>query len=207
MNISCFTVGAYSTNCYCVCGDTFAFIVDPAYPSEEILSFAKQNSNKPIKYILLTHCHIDHIEGVNKVKEIWKCPVVISQKDAVGLENPKINLSQMLFEYNFSITADYTVKNGDEIDMGELKVSVIETPGHTVGSVCYICGDNMFSGDTLFYRTIGRTDVPTSDFSAMQVSLKKLSDLNTDYKIFAGHGKATNLFDEKKYNGFMSCSL
>lgn len=203
MNIGCYTVGAGHTNCYCVAGEGYAFIVDPAYPAKEILEFAKANTDKAHKYILLTHCHIDHIEGVEAVKEIWSCPVIISEDDAAGLENPQINLSRRLFGYDLSLSADVTVEDGDKIDLGCGEICVMATPGHTVGSVCYIFKDIMFSGDTLFSGTIGRTDVPTSDTSAMLGSLKRLQRLETDYKVYPGHGGATTIFCEKKFNSFM----
>ena len=203
MNIECLCLGSLGTNCYCVSGESFAFVVDPAYEDEKLTAFAKENANKEYKYILLTHCHIDHILGVNKVKEIWNCPIVIGAADENSLENPKINLSEMIFGFTFSVKADMTVREGDEIDLGEEKISVLETPGHTGGSVCYILGDSMFTGDTLLSGTIGNTNFPTSNTVEMLKTLKKLADTDTDYKLYPGHNSATTLFYEKKYNRFM----
>ncbi len=203
MNIKRFCLGEFGTNSYAVEGENFAFIIDPADKSEELISFAKENADKEYKYILLTHCHIDHILGVNAIKEIWNCPLVISEDDASSLENPKINLSEMIFGYSFSLKADLTVRGGDEIDLGDTKITVLATPGHTTGSVCFIIGDNMFSGDTLFRGTIGNTNFPTSNTPEMIRTLKKLATMDTDYKLYPGHDSETTLFYEKKYNQFM----
>lgn len=203
MKINRLCLGELGTNCYCVAGDNFALVIDPAEETDELAAFAEENADKEYKYILLTHCHIDHILGVNRVKHIWNCPIVIGEDDALSLENPAINLSRMLFGYDFSLKADLRVKDGDEVDLGEEKISVLATPGHTRGSVCYILGDNMFSGDTLFKGTIGNTNFPTSNTLEMLITLKRLAALDTDYKLYPGHDSTTTLFYEKKYNRFM----
>ncbi len=203
MKISCYNIGALSTNCYCVAGEDYAFIIDPAEAHGDVLGFARNTAEKPHKYILLTHCHIDHIIGVAEVKNIWNCPVVISDADAEALTDPKLNLSRMIFGVDFTCQADMTVADGDTLNLGSDKISVMATAGHTPGSVCYILGDCMFSGDTLFKGSIGRTDFPRSSTADMIKSLKKLATLDTDYKVYSGHGDPTTLFYEKKFNPFM----
>lgn len=203
MKIECFNIGQLGTNCYCVSGEDYAFIIDPADVDDAVLDFAKANKEKKYKYILLTHCHIDHIIGTEAVKEIWNCPVVISESDAKALMQPEYNLSRLIFREDFCVYADLTVKDKDELNLGAESIQVLATPGHTPGSVCYILGDNMFSGDTLFKGTIGRTDFPRSNQSDMLNSLSILSKLETDYKVYPGHEDPTTLFYEKKYNPFM----
>lgn len=203
MKIKRLMLGELGTNCYAVSDDDYAFVVDPADESEELISFAEQNKNKEYKYILLTHSHIDHILGVEKIKEIWNCPIVIGAKEAESLENPRENLSTYIFGKEYSISADLTVKNGELIPLGSAEISVLETPGHTKGSVCYILGDNMFSGDTLFKGTIGRTDFPTSSTEEMAKTLEMLSKIERDYNLYPGHDEATTLFKEKKFNQYM----
>lgn len=203
MKINCFTVGQLGTNCYCVAGEDFAFIIDPADVDFSVLNFARENQGKSHKYILLTHCHIDHILGVNAVKEIWNCPVVISERDADALRAPEYNLSHFIFGKDIGVTADVTVSDGDKISLGSDSISVLATPGHTPGSVCYIIGDNMFSGDMLFKCSIGRTDFPRSNHLEMMNSLLRLAALSTDYKVYPGHEAPTTLFYEKKYNPYM----
>lgn len=203
MKINCFIVGQLGTNCYCVAGEDFAFIIDPADVDFSVLNFARKTTSKLHKYVLLTHCHIDHILGVNAVKEIWDCPVVISENDAEALFTPEYNLSRFIFGKDMGITADMTVKDGDKISLGSESISVLATPGHTPGSVCYIIGDNMFSGDTLFKCSIGRTDFPRSNHLDILSSLSRLAALSTDYKVYPGHEADTTLFYEKKYNPYM----
>ncbi len=203
MRINCLNLGELATNCYCVSGEDFAFVVDPADTSDELIYFVTESTDKKHKYILLTHCHIDHILGVNAIKQIWNCPIVIGKEDAESLKDPKVNLSGMIFGFDFSIKADITVAEGDKIDLGEQEICVLETPGHTKGSVCYILGEHMFSGDTLFKGTIGNTNFPTSNTCEMLKTLKKLAEMDTDYKLYPGHDSATTLFYEKKYNRFM----
>lgn len=203
MKIECYKVGALLTNSYCVAGEDFAFIVDPADSDERLIAFAKQNKSKSIKYILLTHGHFDHVLGVEAIKGIWGCPLVIGCYDTECLKNPELNLSAMFSDSNISLVADVLKADGDIINLGEAEISVMHTPGHTKGSVCYILDDIIFSGDTLFKGTIGRTDFPTSDTMAILSSLKRLSALEKDYKIYPGHNSETTLFYEKKYNQFM----
>lgn len=203
MKINRLMLGGLGTNCYAVSGEDFAFVVDPADESEELNSFAEQNKNKEYKYILLTHCHIDHILGVEKIKEIWNCPIVIGEKEAESLKNPRENLSTYIFGTEYSLSADLLVKNGELIPLGNAEISVLETPGHTKGSVCYILGDNIFSGDTLFKGTIGRTDFPTSNIEEMARTLELLSRMEKDYNLYPGHEDATTLFTEKKFNQYM----
>ncbi len=203
MKIKRLMLGELGTNCYTVSGEDFAFVVDPADVSEDLICFAKENSDKEYKYILLTHCHIDHILGAEKIKEIWSCPIVIGEKEAKSLENPSENLSTYIFGKEYSLYADLTVRNGEVIALGSAEISVLETPGHTKGGVCYILEDNIFCGDTIFKGTIGRTDFPTSNVQEMAKTLEMLSKMDKDYNLYPGHEEATTLFREKKFNQYM----
>lgn len=203
MKIKRLSLGELGTNCYILSGEDFAVVIDPADVSEELISFATEEKDKKYKYILLTHCHIDHILGVERVREIWNSPIVIGEKDAASLKTPSENLSTYIFGKEYKLTADLMVKDGDKISLGSKEISVLETPGHTKGSVCYILEDNMFSGDTLFKGTIGRTDFPTSNIEEMAKTLEMLSSMEKDYNLFPGHDDATTLFREKKFNQYM----
>ncbi len=203
MIVKRFNIGALSTNCYVVSGEDFAFIVDPADADSEMLKYVLPLSDKPNKAILLTHCHIDHILGLNAVHEIWRCPIIIGEEDMEAIMNPKYNLSAMIFGADIAFSADKALKDGDEIALGSAKINVLAAPGHTPGSVCYMIEDAMFSGDVLFRGTIGRTDFPRSSTSDMLKSLKKLAEISTNYRVFAGHNEETTLFYEKKYNPFL----
>lgn len=156
-----------------------------------------------LKYILLTHGHFDHIIGVKSVKEKYGAQVVISKEDEPMLNSSKLSLAVFCNAPQNNVDADIIVKDGDEITLGEIKIKVMATPGHTSGSVCYIAENCIFSGDTLFYCSCGRTDFPSGSHEQMMSSLQKLKALDGDYKVYTGHNKLTTLDFERKNNPYM----
>lgn len=156
-----------------------------------------------LKYILLTHGHFDHIIGVKSVKEKYGAQVVISKEDEPMLNSSKLSLAVFCNAPQNNVEADIIVKDGDEITLGEIKIKVMATPGHTSGSVCYIAENCIFSGDTLFYCSCGRTDFPSGSHEQMMSSLQKLKALDGDYKVYTGHNNLTTLDFERKNNPYM----
>lgn len=156
-----------------------------------------------LKYILLTHGHFDHIIGVKSVKEKYGAQVVISKEDEPMLNSSKLSLAVFCNAPQNNVDADIIVKDGDEITLGETKIKVMATPGHTSGSVCYIAENCIFSGDTLFYCSCGRTDFPSGSPEQMVSSLQKLKALDGDYKVYTGHNNLTTLDFERKNNPYM----
>lgn len=156
-----------------------------------------------LKYILLTHGHFDHIIGVKSVKEKYGAQVVISKEDEPMLNSSKLSLAVFCNAPQNNVDADIIVKDGDEITLGETKIKVMATPGHTSGSVCYIAENCIFSGDTLFYCSCGRTDFPSGSPEQMMLSLQKLKTLDGDYKVYTGHNNLTTLDFERKNNPYM----
>lgn len=156
-----------------------------------------------LKYILLTHGHFDHIIGVKSVKEKYGAQVVISKEDEPMLNSSKLSLAAFCNAPQNNVDADIIVKDGDEITLGEIKIKVMATPGHTSGSVCYIAENCIFSGDTLFYCSCGRTDFPSGSPEQMMSSLQKLKALDGDYKVYTGHNNLTTLDFERKNNPYM----
>lgn len=156
-----------------------------------------------LKYILLTHGHFDHIIGVKSVKEKYGAQVVISKDDEPMLNSSKLSLAVFCNAPQNNVDADIIVKDGDEITLGEIKIKVMATPGHTSGSVCYIAENCIFSGDTLFYCSCGRTDFPSGSPEQMMSSLQKLKALDGDYKVYTGHNNLTTLDFERKNNPYM----
>ncbi|WP_296967160.1 MBL fold metallo-hydrolase [uncultured Eubacterium sp.] len=156
-----------------------------------------------LKYILLTHGHFDHIIGVKSVKEKYGAQVVISKEDEPMLNSAKLSLAVFCNAPQNNVDADIIVKDGDEITLGEIKIKVMATPGHTSGSVCYIAENCIFSGDTLFYCSCGRTDFPSGSPEQMMSSLQKLKALDGDYKVYTGHNNLTTLDFERKNNPYM----
>lgn len=156
-----------------------------------------------LKYILLTHGHFDHIIGVKSVKEKYGAQVVISKEDEPMLNSSKLSLAVFCNAPQNNVDADIIVKDGDEITLGEIKIKVMAIPGHTSGSVCYIAENCIFSGDTLFYCSCGRTDFPSGSPEQMMSSLQKLKALDGDYKVYTGHNNLTTLDFERKNNPYM----
>lgn len=192
--IQTFCLGDLQTNCYLLqdraC--TRCCIVDPGAEANRILSFLKKNG-LTLDAVFLTHGHFDHVGAVKELAAETDCKVYINEKD---LTLPVPLTGGKLFYTD-------TYKEGDHLHFAGLNFDVIETPGHTQGSVCLLVDDAMFSGDTLFANTCGRTDLPGGDQTAMVRSLWRLSGLGKDYRVFPGHGRATSLFAEKANNPYM----
>ncbi len=197
---------AFQSNCYVVENDNKeAIAFDIGGDAQEFMKFLKQN-DLVLKKILLTHGHFDHIMGVSEVASLTGAEVYIHREDELMLTDAKVNLSSFMGENAFKKVENYTVvSDGEVIEFGDASVKVFHTPGHTRGSVCYICEDMIFSGDTLFRRSIGRTDFPGGSYNTIINSLKKIKKLadTADYKIYPGHEQTTTLSDEIKNNMYM----
>ena len=190
MKISMVTVGPVQTNVYLI-GDEKtkeAALVDPADSPEEIMAMILK-SGFSVKKILLTHGHFDHIAALNDIVEKTGAEIFISEKDVELLRDANKNAAMLFF--GMDIHSDLpvtTVKNGDKIAVGNLEVSVQETPGHTKGSVCYFVEKAVFTGDTIFRDGYGRTDLYGGEYAALRVSLMELVPGLKGKKIYPGHG-------------------
>ena len=189
------------TNCYIVQDEKTkeTMVIDPGGSVNEIvelLDILKAN----LKYIYLTHCHGDHIGGVKELKERKGGKILIHRYDAEGLYNPEINLREHVGLTPEHLEADSRVDDADLIHLGDLEFEVLHTPGHTSGGSCLYCEEEklLFSGDTLFRGTWGRTDVPTGNFEDVINSItKKLMVLPDETIVYPGHGKSTMIREEK----------
>lgn len=189
------------TNCYIICDENTkeTIVVDPAGDVDKIIEMI-DILNAKLKYIYLTHCHGDHIEGVNELKEKKGGKILIHRLDAEGLNNQDINLTGLIDLPEIELEADSRVDDNDLIHIGDIKFVVIHTPGHTCGSSCLYCEQEklLISGDTLFRGAWGRTDLPTSSFIEIIHSIVyKLMILPEDVIVYPGHGKSTMIGDEK----------
>lgn len=202
IKIKQFIAGQLENNMYLVMDEDTknAVLIDATELIPEITDNVKQ-LGADVKYILLTHGHFDHIMGLNVLKKELKAEALICKDDIVISDN--INEFTRLFNWPDSVPPVYEkyIKDGDIIPVGNMNIKVIHTPGHTEGGVCYLIEDNLFSGDTLFRGSVGRTDLFGGNFSKLSDSIKnKLFKLDNDIKVFPGHGPMTTIGYEKKYN-------
>lgn len=190
------------TNCYIVFDQESkeTMVVDPAGDVDRIIEMINILQGN-LKYIFLTHCHGDHIAGVKELREKMGGKVLIHRLDVEGLNNKEINLTEFMDGLpEIEIDADSRLDDGDLIHVGNLEFKVIHTPGHTKGGCSlYLESEKLlFSGDTLFRGTWGRTDLPTSDFRDIISSIiNKLLVLPDDTIVYPGHGKSTMIENEK----------
>lgn len=208
MTVKTFTVGNMDNKCYLVTDDAGgeSALVDASFAHKSFvdeISSLKDN----LKYIFLTHGHYDHILSVAPIEEATGAKVVIHKRDAICLSSPVFSLAERHGLDQHPVSADILCDDGDEISLGELTFKVIYTPGHTVGCVCYECGDALFTGDTLFRLGVGRTDLPTGSTPKMVDSLKKLYNIKGDFEVFPGHGKPSTLDVERSMNPFMKRAM
>lgn len=198
-------LGMIQTNCYLLLDENTgkAAVIDPGAYETPLSEMIAAPGIKQIEYILLTHGHFDHILGLKELKEKTGAKVAVHQLDAQMLQDP-MECRAFLHDVSLSpVVPDILLKDGDEITLGSLKIKTIHTPGHTPGSVCYLCGNVMFSGDTLFSGSVGRTDFPYSDSVKMLESIRCLRDLPEDYQVLPGHGLTTTLSRERRQNPYM----
>lgn len=190
------------TNCYIVKEEKSgeAMVVDPGGSANEIIEMLDTLGIDKIKYIYLTHCHADHIGAVEELKKQKGGKILIHVKDAEGLHNNEISLTGYLGMDAIYLYPDSRVNDMDLIHLGNLEFQVLHTPGHTQGGTCLYCENEklVFSGDTIFRGTWGRTDLPTSSFTSIMDSINnKIMDLPEDVIIYPGHGKMTMLKEER----------
>lgn len=193
--------GIMGINCYIVQDEKTkeTMIIDPGNLPENLIEILDAMQIK-LKYILLTHCHGDHINGVSKVKEKYGGQILIHRNDAEGLKDININLSTHIGLEPVIVQEDARIDDGDLLHIGEIEFKVIYTPGHTDGSISLYCEKEkmLFSGDTLFRGAWGRTDLPTSSFEKIISSItNKLMNLPEDTIVYPGHGKSTIIREEK----------
>lgn len=195
MEIKVLPLGLIAANCYMIATEKTAIVMDPGKYSPIVSEFLKQGKFKH-RAILLTHSHFDHICGAERLRDETDTNIVIGKKDEEGLFNTHLSLSDRFHAKQEPFHADQTVNDSDILKIGDLEINCIETPGHTTGSMCYLLENNLFSGDTLFAGSIGRTDFPGSNYYDMCNSLKRLINLPEDTKVFPGHGEATTIEEE-----------
>lgn len=210
MQVISLTVGPLSTNCYIlVCEESReSAIIDPGFNKidEEFVLEKICEQKLRVKYIINTHGHLDHISGNAKVKEETKAIIAVHYYDADMLTDPEKNLSRMLGLNIISPPADLVLRDGDKLRVGRHEIQVLHTPGHTPGSISLYLGEEkiVFTGDTLFAGSIGRTDFPGSSYEELILSIKKkLLTLPDETRVYPGHGPETTIGVERRENLFL----
>ena len=194
MKVYALPLGDYQTNCYIVHDESRkdCFVVDPGYQCGDILDFCA-GKGLTIAAILLTHGHFDHVGAVKELAAETDCDVYLHEAETTM--PPMMTTGKLHYTHTYD--------EGDTITVAGLPVSVLHTPGHTPGSVCLVCDSHMFSGDTLFAMSCGRTDLPGGSWKTIQDSLKRLASLEGNLWVHPGHGESTTLSQEKQYNPYM----
>jgi hydroxyacylglutathione hydrolase len=201
MLVKTLPVGQLQTNCYIVTDENTldCAVIDPGDESNTILDYLEEN-HLHCQYILITHGHYDHTMAVTAVAEATGAVICMNEKDA------NATIDSAPFRFNPPKNTIY-YKEGDKIQVGGLTFQVLETPGHTPGGVTLLCEDCLFTGDTLFKGSCGRTDFPGGDMEAELRSLRRLGELPGDYEVYPGHMEATTLDQERRFNFYMKRAL
>ena len=206
-------IGMFAVNCYLVVSEAGnAVMIDcPEEGGAEGLLAELEKSGAKLTKILLTHGHCDHIETLAEIANATGAEVYIHKFDAPKLTDSHGNLSEYFAAYLDGPVKHYdkaiAVSDGDIIKQDELEFRVMHTPGHTSGCVCYIVNDVMFSGDTLFRDSIGRTDMVDGNYQVLSESLKKLTEITENYRVLSGHGDETTLDREKNHNPYIGGNM
>ncbi len=196
-------LGMMSTNCYLLKNreSGTALIVDPAEQADRIADTLTGMEAKP-EAILLTHGHFDHIGAAEKLRERYQIPILAHKREREVLENPDLNLTKW-YGAGYTLTADRYLRDGEVLELAGFEIKVLHTPGHTIGSVSYYLPEEaaLFSGDTLFCGSFGRTDFPTGNEEQLVSSLReKLFTLPDETDVFPGHEGSTTIYYEKRFN-------
>ncbi len=198
MKIQTFTVGRLSTNCYVVHSQKTqdAIVIDPgfdySFEAEQIFHFV-ESATLRVKLIVNTHGHSDHVSGDQTLKKRYNIPICIHDFDA-----------HLLYEKGENaLPPNITLADGSLVTFGDSTLKVIHTPGHTKGSICLLAENLIFTGDTLFAGSIGRTDFPGGSYTDMKSSLEKLQQLADRLVVYPGHGPLTTIGEEKRGNPFL----
>ena len=205
MRIVTLQLGMLATNCYLVANEETGelVIIDPADEAERIIARVRQMNARPVA-ILLTHGHFDHIGAVTSLQKTFAIPVCAMTEEQELLQNAQKNLSG-LYGKPVMVQADRFLRDGEKVQLAGFSFAVLHTPGHTVGGCCYYCKEEqvLFSGDTLFHGSVGRTDFPTGSMGMLHDSIhRKLFVLPAETAVYPGHGEATDIAYEKRYNPY-----
>lgn len=203
MKVINLTVGPLQTNCYILYGKNGnAAVIDPGFYPDRIKEVLEEKGLK-LEKILLTHAHFDHITAAEELRGEG-AELYLHRADEEMLKDSRLSCMMDFLGYEIKFkNAERLLEDGDTFELDGEEIKTVHTPGHTKGSVCYVTGNYIFSGDTLFRESIGRTDLYGGNFDTLKESLKKLAELEGDYTVLPGHGEHTTLTYEKNNNIYM----
>lgn len=194
IKIHLLTLGLYQTNCYIVHNSASqkCIIIDPGYDAHIIMDKLEDLALDP-KAILLTHGHFDHVGAVRDLAATTGCRVYMRPEETAM--PPQLTAGALYYSHEYPAEG--------KLQVADMDILILHTPGHTAGSVCLLIEDAMFSGDTLFAGSMGRCDFPGSSIFEMRKSLRRLCALTKDYRVYPGHGESSTLYYEKRTNPYL----
>jgi hydroxyacylglutathione hydrolase len=209
MVIECIINGRWQENCYLVYENKSTLVIDPGSNIEQIIKNLDENNVCEVLAIINTHAHFDHLGASADLIDKYKCPFYLHSKDLRLLRTANLYMKLFSGERPIRIpSVDFMFdKVSCPIVFGDISVDVIYSPGHTEGSVCFLIGDSLFTGDTLLKGKIGRVDLPGGDKEKLKVSLRNITNLSKELKIYPGHGLSTTLGEELLSNDSFIKSL
>ena len=200
MEIQTLVVGEFAVNCYLLSQNGEFLVVDPGGGFRRIKQAIDSYENSKVVGILLTHGHFDHIGAVDKLVEEYHCPVYCCQEDEILLRNYKYN---SMGPFGGTVSSEISWFNGSKLSLGSFDIEILYTPGHTKGSCMFIIGNCLFSGDTIFRESIGRTDLYGGSCNQILQSIQIIRELPFDMAIYPGHEGATTVGHELQFNPFL----
>ena len=203
MIMKCLPTGILSSNCYIIGDGGEGAVIDPGVKSPEIMAVLESEGLR-LKYIILTHVHLDHIIYMEDLRQHYGAPVLVHRLDADALGDPMRNGAGLFGLKTVFKAADICLEHGDVHMTGGQRLEIIHTPGHTAGSICIKAGGSLFTGDTLFRQGIGRTDLEGGNTKDIMESLaNRLMSLGDETKVYPGHGTQTTIGYERRNNPYL----
>ena len=203
MQVICFENGILDSNAYLLYQDNVGVLIDAGVGTDIVVEKLRE-LNVSLGYIILTHGHVDHIYNANDIRKRTNAKIIAHENEVGLLSDPDGNCSYFVGYTPKTVVADVLVKDRQTLEVGNVKLEFIHTPGHTIGGMCIKCDNMLFSGDTLFKNSVGRTDFKTGDLESLKKSIRnKLYTLNDETVVYTGHGEMTTIGYEKKNNFFV----
>lgn len=202
MNIDVLALGTFQANCYVLTAGSDCVVIDPGGETDRLLAQLQGLGAVP-SLLLLTHGHPDHLAAAGDLREATKARLLVHEADRAAVEHPHPYMVQLVGGLA-PCAVDGTLTDGQQVEVGEIALRVLHTPGHSPGGVCFLAPGVAFTGDTLFAGSVGRTDLPGGDWNMLAQSLKRLiAETTPDTVVYSGHGPATTMAEELAHNPYL----